>query len=190
MTIKKLFIGALLGGVIVYAWGFISWVVLPWHTQGFAKFIDETAITQSFLTNAPEAGIYLLPNVHRSVGGLTKEEQEAARTESKERMKQGPFAFVVIQPEGSDPGDASLYLRSLAIQVAAALLIMALLLQARISSYGQRVGFVALVGLTAGILTHLPYWSWWGFGAEYTVMQMADLTIGWTLAGLAMAKLT
>ncbi len=32
--------GALVGGVIAFAWGWVSWMVLPWHMQTFHKFKD------------------------------------------------------------------------------------------------------------------------------------------------------
>jgi hypothetical protein len=37
-------------------------------------------------------------------------------------------------------------------------------------------------------VTHVPYWNWWSFPEEYTLVAMADLAVGWFLAGLVIAR--
>jgi hypothetical protein len=32
---KRLLPGTVLGGLVLFAWGFVSWELLPWHTAGF-----------------------------------------------------------------------------------------------------------------------------------------------------------
>ena len=49
--------GGILGAVILFVWGFLSWMVLPWHADSMHTFKDETAIAQSIQANASKSGI-------------------------------------------------------------------------------------------------------------------------------------
>jgi hypothetical protein len=57
------------------------------------------------------------------------------------------------------------------------------------NSYWCRVGFVAGLGVFVAIMGHLSYWNWMHFPLGYTLAFMVDVTVGWTLAGLAIAAL-
>jgi hypothetical protein len=65
-----------------------------------------------------------------------------------------------------------------------------LLLQTANLSYRRRVGFVVVVALAAGVVAHVPFWIWWKFSTSFTLVEFADLIIGWGLAGLLIAKVT
>jgi len=63
--VKKLLLGTVLGGLIVFAWGAISWMVLPWHAATLQAFTNEAAVSKVIQANAPQPGVYFLPNPHR-----------------------------------------------------------------------------------------------------------------------------
>jgi hypothetical protein len=63
-------------------------------------------------------------------------------------------------------------------------------MNATLPSYWHRVGFLVVVAVTAGVICHVSDWNWWGFSAGYTAVAFADLIIGWTLAGMVIAKVT
>jgi hypothetical protein len=46
---KKLILGALLGGLVVFVWSAISWMAIPWHESTWRQFQDKNAITQEKL---------------------------------------------------------------------------------------------------------------------------------------------
>jgi hypothetical protein len=48
--------------------------------------------------------------------------------------------------------------------------------------------FIALVGLIIGFVSHAPYWNWFGFSTPYVIVIILDTVIGWTLAGLVIAR--
>jgi hypothetical protein len=56
-------------------------------------------------------------------------------------------------------------------------------------SYGQRVLFVALLGLIAWLSINVSYWNWYGFPTAFVLGEGIDQVVGWLLAGLAMAKI-
>jgi hypothetical protein len=74
--------------------------------------------------------------------------------------------------------------------ILAAALATWLLLQTASLSYWCRVGFVVVVALTTGVVAHVPYWTWWKFSTSFTLVEFADLLVGWGLAGLVIAKVT
>ncbi len=54
-------------------------------------------------------------------------------------------------------------------------------------SYWQRAVFVGGAGLLAAMACRLPDWNWHKFPIEHSLVNIADLWIGWTLAGLVLA---
>ena len=165
--------GALAGGAVLFVWGVIYWMALPWHQSVFGQFHDEDAVASVLTQNAPEAGIYIYP------GG---QDEEAI-----EKMAQGPFAFVVFH-RGGIASMARPLLTQLGIQILGAFLISLLLARAAVAGYWGRVGFVIVLLLTAGILCHLPNWNWWHFSTGYILTAFVDLLAGGFLAALVLAR--
>ncbi|MBI3893869.1 MAG: hypothetical protein HY303_20305 [Candidatus Wallbacteria bacterium] len=50
--------------------------------------------------------------------------------------------------------------------------------------------FCVVGGLFAGLVCQYPYIVWWGNPVSYLLRQLFDLLVGWTLAGLVLAKLS
>lgn len=73
--------------------------------------------------------------------------------------------------------------------IAAALVAAFLLADAAIAALSLRVLFVALLGLFTGLDLHASYWTWYGFPTDYTLANIFNNVVAWTLAGLALAAL-
>ena len=161
----------IVSAVILLAWGFVSWMILPWHQMVANEFTDETEVAETIRANAPKAGVYYLPFAH--------EDHKAGET----------AAFVNALPQGYDPG----MIKQLVIQfignLISALIIICLLSQTAGLGYWGRVGFVALIGVAIGFTSHFPYWNWFGFPAPYVIVTVIDSLIAWLLAGLVIAEL-
>ena len=193
-------IGALIksglaGGLSVFFWGAISWMVLPWHNATLLKFNEEAAVAKVIEQNTLSSGIYVLPNPHRpspksASPTFTPEERDKALALALEDMKRGPVVFMSVLREGSDPQMTSQMLGNFLINCIAATLFALILLQASISGYWKRVQFLVLIAMTGGVISHLPHWIWWGFSASYTAGAIADIGIAWFLAGLLIARFT
>lgn len=161
---------SLLAGAVLFAWGFISWAILPWHNMVANKFTNEAAVTQALKENSPQQGVYFLP------------------FSEKDHGPNQLGAFVNVLPQGTDMNIGKQMLTGFITQIIGAFLVLMLLNQSRALTYGQKVGFVALVGLIIGFVSHAPYWNWFGFPVPYILVTILDTLIGWTLAGLAIAK--
>ena len=186
---KKVILGGVLGGLVVFIWGMISWMVLPWHRGNFEQFQNGSAVQAVLVASAPKAGIYLLPGMHEKGESISSDQEKALMKQAHEQMEKGPFAFVAMRPNGVGPM-GMLMIRSLIIQIVGAFLLTWLLLMAKIESYLERIGFFSILAVTAGVICFLPEWNWWGFPARYTLVGIADLVIGWSLAGIVIARLT
>ncbi len=184
---KSLIKCGVVGGIVVFIWGMISWMVLPWHTMTMNKFTHEELVAHVIEQNAPKSGIYVFPYMH--TGSSSEKESKKEMTEAKEMMKTGPLVFASVKLGGMHGGLVRHIIGSLVIQIVGALLISWLLFQTKGLKYFKQVWFVASVGLVVGILGHLPAWNWMGFAWNYTLVCVLDLLIGWFLAGLVIAKL-
>jgi hypothetical protein len=184
---QSLALGGILGGLVLFVWGTVSWMVLPWHLMTLQKFTDEAAVAGILSLTAPQAGVYILPNPHKHDPGLTQEQKKAAEEEGHRRMMRGPFMFASVSLSGVRDLKSAL-VTSLLGNILAALLATWLLLKTSGLGYLGRAGFLVLVAMTAAVIDYLPNWTWWTFSTSYTAVAFADLLIGWLLAGLVMAK--
>jgi len=196
--------------LVLFAWGVVSWMLLPWHLATLEKFKDEAKVAQALTANATKSGVYLLPNVHKHEPGITEAKAKRAEAKAKKaeakgkkaeakrkkaeaegmkRMIQGPFMFAAVSLQGTSGSGAALPIQ-LVTTIVSALLATWLLTNSTLPGYWPRVGFLVVLALTAGVICHVPDWNWWGFSASYTAVAFADLLIGWTLAGLVIAKVT
>ena len=167
---KDNLLAILLSAAVLFVWGYFSWAVLPWHMSVAHQFTDESSVIQALKENAPEAGIYYLPF-------------------AEEDYKPGvPAAFVNVVPDGYDMNMGKKMGIGFIGQMAAAFLALMLLRRTVNLHYRERVGFVALVGLTVAFISHFPYWNWFEFSGSYILVILLDSVIAWSLAGLVLAK--
>jgi len=201
--LKSLSLGGLIGGLVLFAWGVVSWMLLPWHLATLEKFKDEDKVAQALTANATKSGVYLLPNVHKHEPGMpeakakkaeakgkkAEAKRKKAEAEGMKRMIQGPFMFAAVSLQGTSGSGAALPIQ-LVTSIVSALLATWLLTNSTLPGYWPRVGFLVVLALTAGVICHVPDWNWWGFSARYPAVAFAGLLTGWTRDGLVIAKVT
>ena len=184
--IKSVILGTILGGLVAFLWSFISWEVLPFHQKAVHTFQNEDEVLAMIASHTTESGNYLLPG-GATQAGLNAEQKKAAQELVIQKMKKGPLMFAAVRRGGFDSFARTL-ITQLLIQMASALLLSWLLLQTTGLSYGRRVAFCAVVGLTASVIADLPNWNWWGFSGTYTLVNLIDYTLTWLFAGVVVAK--
>jgi hypothetical protein len=168
---KKVLLGALVGGVVVFVWGMISWMVLPFHGKAMRPLAADTPLAQA-LQQIEEPGFYVYPDWNESAGDV-------------EDIAQRPFMAASIHPRGMGVSMGVHMLRGFVIQVVAAGLLSLILLQVG-GSGGLRL--VLLIAVFASVVGFLPTWNWWGTPLAVALLDCADVWIGWLLAGLAIRK--
>lgn len=181
---KKFIRGAVIGGVIVFLWCLLSWMLFPWHKQMFKQFEDERSVAEVICNNASASGIYLLPNTFAYDTATADDTVQSGLM----MMHNGPTMFASVQVNGMPQTTARPFVVSLLLQVVGAAIVTWMVLQTKLR-FKQKVVFVTLYGIAVGLLGVLPAWNWWAFSPIYTLYLFANLVIGWFLAGLAIAKI-
>lgn len=165
--------GAVLGGLVVWLWGAVAWMVLPWSGAAMRPFEGERAVMEAVLQGAPSSGVYLAPN--------------EATAEAERAAMDGPMVFAAVRREPMVSMGAAVVVHLLS-SILAALLVTAIVLQLRPLTYGGRVLVVTGMALFAGLAVSVTHWTWWSFGAAYTLVEVGNLLVGWFLAGLVIAR--
>ncbi len=177
---KAILLGALSGAVIAFVWSCISWMVLPWYTSTFGSFKNPEVVAQVIRENAPEEGIYMLPN-------FCDDPEYCKRWEGEYRR--GPLMFSAITPGGKNPNmTGNMVIHFITVFVASGLISVLLTMFRPNSTYRQRVAFSFVVGIIVAWLMVVPGWNWWNFSARFSFVEFFDVIITWTLAGLGIAK--
>ncbi|HZS48714.1 MAG TPA: hypothetical protein VFC63_26820 [Blastocatellia bacterium] len=185
--ISALIKGTVLGGLVLFVWSAISWMVLPWRTWTMHGFSDEKTITQAIKTSVPQNGIYLLP-AEQDTSAMSPEQKKAAEENMMNQMMNGPMIFASVRLGPMRPFGLSLGIQVLG-QMVGAFLATLLLLNTSIQSYGKRLLFVLGIALSIAIMGNIENWNWWSFSTIYTLQQMADVLIGWFFAGLVISRM-
>jgi len=160
MKLRFLLLSALLGGILSFAWGYVTHGtgVLPSLTP--KAFKDSTAVVQAVQANAPQSGIYF--------------------------DGRGLFAAVSLRPDLSAKYE-DLHrplIHQLVIEVVVAFLLAWVLLRLPVWSAWGTASIFAALGLAAGIEQLLSEANWYGFPLRFQLAELADLVVGWFLLGL------
>ena len=179
---NKLIVPALLTAIVVFIWMFISWTIIPWHNSDI-KSIEDEAVIQQMKSSLNESGIYLYPGEHT-------DETDAGMEAWVEKFNAGPVvSFMVYHPNGFDPMNPILFLKSFIINFIAAFIAGVLLMMtlAQNPSFWRRVIFVMLLGMFAAFVGPFIEWNWWSFPSGYSMVNAIDLCVTWFFAGLVLA---
>lgn len=169
---RSVFLSSLVGGVIAFVWGFISWVIIPWHAATLKHFNDSEAVCAALSQNASEDGVYIYHPM----------ENQYSQDDNM------PFVFASINRMHASQKQTMPMIRSFITLVVAAFLISWVLVHAKSRRYWDLVTYSAVIGLIIGILAYVPLWNWWGIAGSFTMVGVIDTVITWFLAGLGMAK--
>ena len=187
--VKTMLLGGVLGGLVLFVWSSISWVVLHWHEPTLRKFTNEEAVSAAILANAPESGIYILPNAFHGTDGMTPEQKAAAQEAAMQKKEEGPFFFANVLREGT-PGMGPQMLQALIVNIIAAATVAWLLMTTPLRSFSSKVRFVVMMALLGFLVGKLPFGIWWHFSTDFILLELLDLLIGWGLAGCVLAWAT
>jgi hypothetical protein len=184
----RAFLAAILGGIAMFIWSFIAHDLLPLGEIGMREFHDETAMLDALKTNLGDArGLYHFPG-HKAGPNATRQEKNDAMKRAIEKAASGPSGMLLYHPTREFSFGKLLGIE-FATELLEAILVVFLLTQTRIESFGGRVGFVFVAGILAAITTNIPYWNWYGFPSDYTAAYMSIEIIGFVCVGVVAALL-
>jgi hypothetical protein len=184
---KSLVIAALLGGLVVFAWSFVSWSLLPWHTSAMQSFVNEHEVSLALMNNAPVGGLYMMPGLPRDYATMTAEQKKAAEAQMMANMETSRYFFGVVRRRASvDMARQMIY--ALLFDILAALLVAMLVMKTGGMTYWGKVSFVVTMALAVGIIALVPQWIWFSFPTRWTLVMIADTLVAWLLGGMVIAR--
>lgn len=185
--VKSLVLGAVLGGIVAFVWSAVSWMLLPWHNSSMKSFTNEAVVAQALIDNAPSGGMFMLPGMPPGYERMSQAEKQTAEAAMAQKKAEGPYFYGVVwrgvrEDMGRQMGAALLF------DMLAALLVTMLVMKTGGMSWGGRVMFIVTATLAVCMIAVAPNWIWWHYPRDFVIVTMADLLIGWTLAGMVIAK--
>ncbi len=179
----KILLGGLVAGIIIFFWGFAAHEALPLGETGIHNLPQEAPVSSAVKDSVKEPGIYLLPG-RAMMKSRSAEEQKLLQ----EKAAKGPTGFLIIHPEGVETALPKYLLPQFLTNVVCGILAAFLVTQLR-PGFVIRVLCVTLMGVFGFVMVCIPYWNWYGFPLDFTIAQAIEHTVGWFLAGLALAAI-
>lgn len=180
---KKILVGAIVGGIVAFLWSTIIHVVLPIGEAGIKVLPEEAAVVSAMRGAIYEPGLYFFPGMDMS-HHPTPAEQEAWEA----KYRSGPRGILVYHPEGAAPMAPGYLLTEVGSDLFAAL-IASFLLSHVVAGFGRRVLLTGALGLFAWLVMSVSHWNWYGFPGSFVMAEATDQVVGWLLAGLALAAI-
>lgn len=184
---RSLVLGSVLGGVIVFVWTAVSWMLLPWHNNSMKSFANEAAVAQVIRDNVPSGGMFAIPGWPPGFDAMSQAQKDSCQAAMAQKMADGPYFYGVVWRGVKEDMGRSMGV-GLLFDVLAALLVTMLVMKTGGMSWAGRVMFIVTAALAVCMIAIAPNWIWWHHPSGYTMVSMADVLIAWTLAGMVIAK--
>jgi hypothetical protein len=172
----RILLAGLLGGIAMYVWSTIAHVATPLGTVGISTLPDEQVTMNAVAASmGDQHGFYLFPDMrpgHPAAGNPVKE---------------GPFGLLVYRPRASYSLVPANLIIEFVTELAEAMIAAMLLSWVALTGYAARVGFVTLVGVAGAITTNVPYWNWYGFPTDYTLVYAFVEIVAYLAGALVIA---
>lgn len=173
---------AVLGGIVLFFWGFVANMLLPLGMMGHERPVAEDPVLEALAANMTREGVYMLPGLDPD-----QYEDEAALAAYSAKAVASPYAFVIYQPQGRDGMQMG---KPLAFQLASTVLVSGLLawvLSLIPGGFGRRVAVATVLGGFAWLLVVFPWWNWYRFPTEFVLGSLMQHLGCGLLAGIAIA---
>ncbi len=186
---KRVLLAAILGAIAMFAWTSIAHMVLPLGTIGVQEIPNEGPVLSAMSASlGAQHGLYLYPGMGVGPSPTMKERRDAMPAYQK-KLAGSPSGLLIYHPAGQPGMTGAMLGIEFGKEFVMTLLALALLSLTRLTSYGSKVGFVALVGLVAALSTNVSYFAFYGFPGNYTLAYIFTEFMGFVAAGLAGAAL-
>jgi len=183
-SVMRILLAGVLGGIVMFIWTSIAHMALPLGEAGITEIPNESAVLSAMQSNiGDKTSLYIFPGL--GIGkNATREEKNQAMKGMQQKIAANPSGILMYHA----PGRPFAFGKSLAIEFSTelleAILVIWLLAQTRIATFGGRVGFVLVAGILAAIATNVSYWNWYGFPGVYTASYIVIEIIGFFLVGI------
>jgi hypothetical protein len=170
---KHWIIGAIVGGLIVFIWQFLSWALVNIHQSNQRYTPNQEAILSCLQANITEDGSYYMPNVPP---GTSSEDSQKAMEASFGK----PWALVSYH-RSNDASMGMNMLRGYTADVVAVFLLCWLFSFIPSIDIKKAITVCLIVGLTGYLTTEYSTAIWF---KSNSIPDLIDAIIPWTLCGV------
>jgi hypothetical protein len=178
----RVLVAGLLGGIVFFVWGALAHMALPIGDMGMRKVPVEDPVIEALRGNLPGAGVYIVPGLEPG-----KMPDDATAKAYSEKARNNPYAFIVYEPQGRDMMNMGPQLGTQAFTDVFSAIILAWVLSLAPLAFGKRVLAAGMLGLFSWLTVSAPWWNWYRFTDAFTLGSLLEQTIGWFIAGAAIA---
>lgn len=181
----RIIVASLVSAIVLFVWGAISWMVLPWHSATINTLNGEDTVVAAINVGASKSGAYFFPAPAK--GELSEDDQKAFM----ERHKKGPIGMIMYNAEGIDLMSPKAFIRGFALGFLASLIAAGIVAESTRAqaSWVVRVLIVVGLGVFAGLTGHLALWNWMHFPKDWTVVMVLDGLVASLLSGVVIASI-
>jgi hypothetical protein len=187
---KKMLIAAVVGGVLLFVWGFVSHELIKGlGTAGMSVLppAAETGVISALKDGMKEPGLYFFPGIDN-----WPNPSEADQKTYDAKSKAGPTGMLIAQPvgEGMDEFPTMLLHEGIFDLVCGLAMAIVLMHVPKSMGYLRRAGVGALLGAYGAIDIEGSQHTWYHFPSSYFGAQTTIAVVGAFIAGLGVAALT
>jgi hypothetical protein len=183
----RILLAGILGGIAMFVWNFIAHDLLPLGHTGIHEIPNEAAVLDAMKANIGENhGLYFFPGLGFG-DNPTREQESEGMKQMAQKLAANPSGILIYHP----PGRTFAFVRALVVEfstdVLQSILVVFLVAQTSLATFGSRVGFAFVAGVLATITTNISYWNWYGFPKRYTAAYMFIELVGFLCVGIVAA---
>ncbi len=172
---RRIVLGAGIGAVLVFLWGFLFWAALPLGDSAIQGVTNNDSAQKSLAAMFGETGVYMVP--------YAKDQSDPA---FQTLHKQGPIATVYFRAEGSEPMAPSTFVMGL-VHEFVVLLVMGFAVAMVGGGFASRFGVGFLAGTAGSMFAHLGGPIWWLEPWRMAWVNVGYEVVAWLLGALCLA---
>ncbi len=181
---KKKIITLIIGTLAIFIWNAVSWTVLPLHSNSLNNIPDSVIDQQTFKSQLPESGIYHYP-------GLPEDYSEESIERIEKKLAEGPRITFMAYTNGSTKlFEMKAYAFNLAFNFISVLLLLFIVSKQHLKSLPNVLVTTISIGLLISFMSDLPQMNWFMFPLNYTLPNILDHLVSFTLLGLIFGSYT
>jgi hypothetical protein len=179
---KRIILAGVLGGIAMFIWSFIGHDLLSLGEAGIREIPNEATFLDAVKNNLSDDGLYMFPGLGLGPDATRQQKSEAMK-QVVEKTASGPSGMIMYHPT-REFVFGKLLATEFATELLESFLVVFLLAQTSIGSFGGRLGFVLVAGILAAVATNVSYWNWYGFPGVYVSAYMLIQIVGFICVGI------
>jgi hypothetical protein len=185
---KKMLIAAVVGGLLLFVWGFVAHKLLMLSEKRFAVLppAAEKGVISALKDGLKEPGLYFFPGMDN---WPTPSDADEKTWEAKD--KSGPSGVIVARPVGDGMDSFPMMLvHQLILDIVCGLVMTIVLMHvAKSMGFLRRAGIGALLGAYGAVYIEGSNHIFYHFPSGYFSVQVVSAAVGALIAGIGVAAL-